>query len=172
MIANTWFEPGGPRGNRPMHRAYDERDPASTARAGGVGLASPRADARRADEAAWRTSRNVAVSAKDRLVTTMGGQAIDAAYWWKGGGFMTLPGRKLAPEAAAISAAGLTIRSGAPCLSPARTARRASPAGRRRQGQRRRRAPALGSLGVATGLRLACVPMRRSPISRWRWPAA
>ncbi len=116
IIANTWFEPGGPRGNRPIYCAEDERDPASTAREPVVSawhLLVPTLGERM--KAAWRTSRNVAVSAKDRSVMMMGGQAIDAAYWWKGGGFVTLPGRKLAPEAAAISAAGAaTIRSGAP----------------------------------------------------------
>jgi len=39
---------------------------------------------------AFASSRNVAVSAKDRAVMMMGGQHIDEAYWWQARGFSSL----------------------------------------------------------------------------------
>jgi predicted AlkP superfamily pyrophosphatase or phosphodiesterase len=100
IIANTWFEPDGPRGSKPIYCAEDERDPASSPRNPVVSayhlkvptlgeymkLANP-------------ASRNVAVSAKDRSVMMMGGKNIDAGYWWKGSSFVTLGGRTLSPAA-------------------------------------------------------------------------
>ena len=119
IIANTWFEPGGPRGTKPIYCAEDDRDPASTAKNPVVsayhlkvptlGEYMKAADAR---------SRNVAVSAKDRAVMMMGGHTIDAAYWWKGAGFVTLAGRALAPAAVAQNGAvTATLKRGAPALA-------------------------------------------------------
>ena len=119
IIANNWFEPGGPRGAKPIYCAEDDRDPASSSRNPVVsayhlkvptlGEYMKAADAR---------SRNVAVSAKDRAVMMMGGHTIDAAYWWKGAGFVTLAGRALAPAATAQnSAVTATLKSGAPAFA-------------------------------------------------------
>ena len=69
-------------------------------------------------KAADPRSRNVAVSAKDRAVMMMGGHTIDAAYWWKGAGFVTLAGRDLAPAALTQNAAiTATLKVGAPALA-------------------------------------------------------
>ena len=119
IIANNWFEPGGPRGAKPIYCAEDDRDPASSSRNPVVsayhlkvptlGEYMKAADAR---------SRNVAVSAKDRAVMMMGGHNIDAAYWWKGAGFVTLAGRALAPAATAQNVAvTATLKSGAPAFA-------------------------------------------------------
>ena len=119
IIANNWYEPGGPRGTKPIYCAEDDRDPASTSRNPVVSayhlkvptlgeymkVADPR-------------SRNVAVSAKDRAVMMMGGHTIDAAYWWKGAGFVTLAGRDLAPAAVTQNTAiTATLKAGAPALA-------------------------------------------------------
>ena len=106
IIANNWFEPGGPRGTKPVYCAEDDRDPASTARNPVVSayhLKVPTLGEYM--KAADPRSRNVAVSAKDRAVMMMGGHTIDAAYWWKGAGFVTLGGRDLAPAAVRQNAA-------------------------------------------------------------------
>ncbi len=119
IIANNWFEPGGPRGAKPIYCAEDDRDPASSSRNPVVsayhlkvptlGEYMKAADAR---------SRNVAVSAKDRAVMMMGGHNIDAAYWWKGAGFVTLAGRALAPAATAQNVVvTATLKSGAPAFA-------------------------------------------------------
>lgn len=50
-------------------------------------------------------SRNVAVSGKDRAALMMGGQDVDAIYWWKGKGFTTLKGRDIAPAIGTLNAA-------------------------------------------------------------------
>ena len=122
IIANNWYEPGGPRGTKPIYCAEDDRNPASTSRNPVVsayhlkvptlGEYMKTADPR---------SRNVAISAKDRAVMMMGGHTIDAAYWWKGAGFVTLAGRDLAPAAVTENTAvTATLKAGAPALaSPA-----------------------------------------------------
>ncbi len=119
IIANNWYEPGSPRGAKPIYCAEDDRNPASTSRNPVVSayhLKVPTLGEYM--KAADPRSRNVAVSAKDRAVMMMGGHTIDAAYWWKGAGFVTLAGRDLAPAAlrqnAAISA---TLKTGAPALA-------------------------------------------------------
>ena len=115
IIANTWFEPDGKRGAKPIYCAEDERDPASSPKNPVVSawhLKVPTLGEymKQANPA----SRNVAVSAKDRAVMMMGGHNIDAAYWWKGAGFVTLNGRALSPavvrQNAAITA---TLKKGA-----------------------------------------------------------
>jgi predicted AlkP superfamily pyrophosphatase or phosphodiesterase len=120
IIANTWFEPAGPRGVKPIYCAEDERDPKSSAKDPVVSawhLKVPTLGER--IKAAYRGSRNVAVSAKDRAVMMMGGHDIDAAYWWKSGAFVTLTGRKLAPEAEAANAsAAAAIKAGAAAYTP------------------------------------------------------
>lgn len=98
IVANTWFEPGSPRGTKPIYCAEDERDPKSTAKDPVVSawhLKVPTLGEYL--KASNPASRNVAVSAKDRAVMMMGGHNIDAAYWWKGAGFVTLNGRELSP---------------------------------------------------------------------------
>ena len=119
IIANSWYEPGGPRGTKSIYCAEDDRNPASTPKNPVVSayhLKVPTLGEYM--KAADPRSRNVAVSAKDRAVMMMGGHTIDAAYWWKGAGFVTLAGRDLAPAAltqnTAITAA---LKSGAPALA-------------------------------------------------------
>ena len=118
IVANSWFEPDGPRGDKPIYCAEDERDPASSARnpvVSAVNLKVPTLGEymKRANPA----SRNVAVSAKDRAVMMMGGHNIDAAWWWKNGAFVTLGGRTATPAVDKVNArAAATIKAGAPAL--------------------------------------------------------
>lgn len=119
IIANTWFEPGGARGDKPIYCAEDERDPASSARNPVVSawhLKVPTLGEMM--KAANPASRNVAVSAKDRAVVMMGGHKIDAGYWWKGGSFTSFTGIAPTPAVVAENAAvaGL-LKSGAPALA-------------------------------------------------------
>ncbi len=110
IIANTWFEPDGPRKTKPIYCAEDERDPASSPRNPVVSayhLKVPTLGEYM--KAANPASRNVAVSAKDRAVMMMGGHQIDAGYWWKGAGFVTLNGRQLSPAAVRINANVTTL---------------------------------------------------------------
>lgn len=116
IIANTWFEPGSARGGKPIYCAEDERDPRSSAKDPVVSawhLRVPTLGDRM--KAAYPGSRNVAVSSKDRSVMMMGGHDIDAAYWWKGGAFVTLAGRRVAPEVGKANGdAAAAIAAGAP----------------------------------------------------------
>jgi predicted AlkP superfamily pyrophosphatase or phosphodiesterase len=120
IIANNWYDPGSPRGEKPIYCAEDERDPASSARnpvVSAVHLKVPTLGEML--KAANPASRNVAVSAKDRAVMMMGGHTIDAAYWWKGAGFVTLNGRTLSPAAeAANTQVAALLKAGAPALVP------------------------------------------------------
>ena len=112
IIANTWFEPDGPRKTKPIYCAEDERDPASSPKNPVVSafhLKVPTLGEYM--KQASPASRNVAVSAKDRSVIMMGGHQIDAAYWWKGAGFVTLGGRTLSPAAVKTNA-GITATLG------------------------------------------------------------
>lgn len=119
IIANNWFDPASPRGDKPIYCAEDERDPASSAKnpvVSAVHLKVPTLGEML--KSAEPGSRNVAVSAKDRAVMMMGGHDIDAAYWWKGASFVTLNGRPLSPAAEAENAAvGALLKTGAPALA-------------------------------------------------------
>lgn len=119
IIANTWFEPDGPRGEKPIYCAEDDRDPASSPKNPVVSAYHLKVPTlgeymKRADPA----TRNVAVSAKDRAVVMMGGHAIDAGYWWKDGGFVALPGRSLSPAVEAQNAAmAALLKAGGPAFA-------------------------------------------------------
>lgn len=118
IVANSWFEPDGPRGDKPIYCAEDERDPASSARNPVVSAYHLKVPTL----GEWMKSanpatRNVAVSAKDRAVMMMGGQKIDAAWWWKGGAFVSHKDRSATPAVLAVNAkAATTIKAGAPAL--------------------------------------------------------
>lgn len=120
IIANTWYEPDGPRGDKPIYCAEDPRDPASSSRNPVVSayhLKVPTLGEMM--KAANPASRNVAVSAKDRAVVMMGGHKIDAAYWWKGSAFTSFNG--ITPSAAVNSlnaAIAALLKTGAPALTP------------------------------------------------------
>ncbi|MBN8500215.1 MAG: alkaline phosphatase family protein, partial [Sphingomonadales bacterium] len=118
IIANSWFEPDGPRGEKPIYCAEDASDPASSAR---NPVVSPRnlkvPTLGELMKSANPATRNVAVSAKDRAVMMMGGHNIDAAWWWKNGAFVTLGGRGSTPAVDKVNAvAAATIKKGAPAL--------------------------------------------------------
>ena len=119
IIANNWFDLGLTRAEKRVYCAEDETDPGSTSRdpvvsAGHLRVPTLGEYLKRANP----RSRNVAISAKDRAVMMMGGQAIDEAYWYKGGAFVTLKGRPLAPAAVAENAEmGARIASGAPAFA-------------------------------------------------------
>ena len=116
IIANNWFDLRLKRDEKKVYCSEDVSDPASSPDEPVVtagNLKVPTLGDRL--KAAGKASRNVAVSAKDRAVVMMGGHSIDAAYWWKGGAFVTLPGRKVDPVAAEASAAAAKmIADGAP----------------------------------------------------------
>lgn len=118
IVANSWFEPDGPRGDKAIYCAEDERDPASSARNPVVSAYHLKVPTL----GEWMKSanpatRNVAVSAKDRAVMMMGGQKIDAAWWWKGGAFVSHKDRAASPAVLAVNAkAAATIKAGAPAL--------------------------------------------------------
>lgn len=118
IIANNWYEPDGPRGDKPIYCAEDETDPASSPRnpvvsPGHLKVPTLGELMKSADPA----TRNVAVSAKDRAVMMMGGHKIDQAWWWKNGAFVTLKGRASTPAVDKINAAAAaTIKAGAPAL--------------------------------------------------------
>ena len=122
IIANTWFDPGLARADKAVYCAEDETDPASSPRNPVVSAAHLKVPTlgewmKQANPA----SRNVAVSAKDRAVMMMGGQAIDQAWWYLKGQFVTLRGRTPTPAVAAANAAlDAAIKAGAaPYAAPA-----------------------------------------------------
>jgi len=100
IIANTWIDQSVARAKKTVYCAEDETKSAAEPRdyVASVGhLLVPTLGERM--KALWPTSRNVAVSGKDRGALMMGGQVIDSVYWWKGAGFATLDGRTLTPAA-------------------------------------------------------------------------
>ena len=118
IIANSWYEPDGPRGDKPVYCAEDQSDPASSPR-------NPVVSARNLKvptlgemmKGVNPASRNVAVSAKDRAVVMMGGHKIDAGWWWKGGAFVSFKGRAATPAVQAVNAkAAATIKAGAKAM--------------------------------------------------------
>ncbi|MEM8918039.1 MAG: alkaline phosphatase family protein [Pseudomonadota bacterium] len=106
IIANNWIDLRVAREDKTVYCAEDERIAgtsfgAITAATQGPYIAS-----------AWHLlvptlgerlkktsteSRNVAVSGKDRSALMMGGNDVDAVYWWKRKGFDTLSNREIAP---------------------------------------------------------------------------
>ncbi len=142
IVANNWYDLSIPRAEKRVYCAEDESNPASSGRdpvVSPVHLLVPTLGDRL--KAANPASRNVAVSGKDRAAIMMGGHDIDAVYWLKGPGFVTLAGRALAPAAVAVnSAIDAQVRKGAPAFTPPRwcAARdRAVSAGRLTLGQGR-----------------------------------
>ncbi len=120
IIANNWFDPSIARADKRVYCAEDERDLASTSLDPVISAAHlkvPTLGDRL--KSANPASRNVAVSAKDRSAVMMGGHDVDAAYWWKGNGFVTFAGKPLAPAAGAVNkAAAAAIKAGARGLTP------------------------------------------------------
>ena len=100
IVANTWFDLGAARANKRIYCAEDETKAAEPGDyvASVDHLLVPTLGER--IKAKWPTSRNVAVSGKDRAALMMGGHKTDAVYWWKGKGFVTLDGRT--PERAVV----------------------------------------------------------------------
>ena len=119
IIANDWFDLAIPRPSKHVYCAEDETNPASSLERPVVSAAHlkvPTLGDRL--KAANPAARNVAVSYKDRTVMMMGGHAIDAAYWWRGGAFVTLDGQTVSPAAeAANRAAAAAIAKGAPGIA-------------------------------------------------------
>ncbi len=118
IIANTWFDLSVARANKAVYCAEDET---KTAAAPGDYVASvghlkvPTLGER--IKAVWPTSRNIAVSGKDRAALMMGGHKIDEVYWWKGKSFVTLDGQTASPSVGeANAAAAALIASGAPAF--------------------------------------------------------
>lgn len=115
IVANNWFDLSLTRADKRVYCAEDASDPASTSRdpvVSAVNLKVPTLG--ELMKAADPATRNVAVSAKDRAVMMMGGNRIDAAYWWKGGAFVTLKGRNVSPAVAAENAdVARLLKSGA-----------------------------------------------------------
>jgi hypothetical protein len=119
IIANYWYDSAISRADKRIYCSEDEHDTASTSKDPVVSanhLKVPTLGERM--KAAWPESRNIAVSAKDRAVVMMGGHAIDAGYWWKGGAFVSFAGRELSVAAKAENTStAATIKAGAPALA-------------------------------------------------------
>ncbi len=119
IIANDWWDLSLSRAGKQVYCAEDETNPASSPASPVISAAHlkvPTLGDRL--KAANPASRNVAVSAKDRTIIMMGGHAIDAGYWWRGGAFVTLEGQTLSPAAqAANRTAAAMIAKGAPGLA-------------------------------------------------------
>ncbi len=118
IIANTWIDQSVLRGKKAVYCAEDETKAAADPKdyVASVGhLLVPTLGDR--IKALWPTSRNVAVSGKDRAALMMGGHVIDAVYWWKGAGFTSLDGRTLSTAAVNENKAlGEVLAQGAPEL--------------------------------------------------------
>lgn len=103
IVANNWYDA---KLGREVYCAEDETNPGSTASDPVVSvdhlLAPTLGDLLKRKHPA---SLNVAVSAKDRAAVMMSGHSADAAYWYKGKGFVTYNGRPLSPAAQAENAA-------------------------------------------------------------------
>ncbi|WP_298165190.1 alkaline phosphatase family protein [Novosphingobium sp.] len=119
IIANTWIDQSVARGKKAVYCAEDETQAAADPKdyVASVGhLLVPTLGER--VKALWPTSRNVAVSGKDRAALMMGGHVIDSVYWWKGAGFTSLDGRALTPAAVNENKAlGEVLSAGAPEFS-------------------------------------------------------
>ncbi|MEH6757903.1 MAG: alkaline phosphatase family protein [Parasphingorhabdus sp.] len=135
IIANNWIDLSVKRDDKTVYCAEDERIEGTsfgsiTAETQGDYIAS-----------AWHLlvptlgerlkkispkSRNVAVSGKDRAALMMAGKEVDAIYWWKGEGFVTLKGRDIAPAISALNTKiGESIDKASPALKiPAQCAAR------------------------------------------------
>lgn len=116
IIANTWIDQSVAREAKAVYCAEDETKPAAAPGdyvASVAHLQVPTLGER--IKATWPTSRNVAVSGKDRAALMMGGHVTDQVWWWKGKGFVTLPGK---PDDAAAQAANAALASTLAAGSP------------------------------------------------------
>jgi predicted AlkP superfamily pyrophosphatase or phosphodiesterase len=119
IIANNWYDFTQTRVDKRVYCAEDEKDPNSTSKepiVSAVHLRVPTLGERM--KAQWPASRNVGVSGKNRAVMMMGGQQIDAGYWWETRGFGTLNGRALGLALDENGAILATVGRGAPALLP------------------------------------------------------
>ena len=113
IIANTWIDQSVARANKSVYCAEDETKAAAPGDyVASVGhLLVPTLGER--IKAVWPTSRNIAVSGKDRAALMMGGHRIDEVYWWKGKGFVTLEGQTVGRVALEQNAAtGAVLAAG------------------------------------------------------------
>ena len=119
IIANDWYDLSIARAEKHVYCVEDETNPNSSPERPVVSAAHlkvPTLGERL--KVANPASRNVAVSYKDRAVVMMGGHVIDAAYWWRSGGFVSFEGQSISPAAQAASRAALAmIAKGAPALA-------------------------------------------------------
>ena len=92
IMANNWIDQSIMRANKTVYCAEDETKTAPPGEyvASAVHLLVPTLGER--IKAVWPSSRNIAVTGKDRAALMMGGHRIDEAYWWKSKGFVTLAG--------------------------------------------------------------------------------
>ncbi len=107
IIANSWYDQSVSRAAKSVYCAEDETQ---TGLAGGyVASVSHLLVPTLGDriKAVWPTSRNVAVSGKDRAALMMGGHNIDEVYWWKSKGFVSregaTPGRVVLEQNAEVA---------------------------------------------------------------------
>ena len=132
IIANDWIDLSLERDNKTV---YCAEDPRAAAPAGGNSHYRVSADNLKVPTLGDRLkvqdprSRVVAVAGKDRAVVMLGGHAIDAAWFWDGKSYATLPDVTAAPPAivAAVNArvAGLIAKPQLPAV-PAACASRAN----------------------------------------------
>ena len=106
IVANNWYDLSLSREKKSVYCAEDVTQAGPTPRdyvASVNHLLVPTLGDRL--KAANPTSRNVAVSGKDRGALMMGGRSLDQVYWWQGKGFATLAGRELGPAARTVNSA-------------------------------------------------------------------
>ncbi|MXO59161.1 alkaline phosphatase family protein [Altererythrobacter salegens] len=105
IVGNYWIDQGIARADKEVYCAEDESAPGtdhSRYVESSQHLLVPTLGER--IHGVEPASRNVAVSGKDRAALMMGGKAIDAAYFWKKGQFVTLPGKPVDPVVAEVNA--------------------------------------------------------------------
>ncbi|ROT95656.1 alkaline phosphatase family protein [Altererythrobacter sp. FM1] len=105
IVANDWVDQSAARADKIIYCAEDEREAGTDHRnyvESAVHLLVPTLGERL--KAISPASRNVAVSGKDRAALMMGGNNVDAIYFWKKGRFVTLKGRTVEPGVERINA--------------------------------------------------------------------
>lgn len=105
IIANDWVDQGAARADKVIYCAEDETQPGTdhgnyVESAGHLLVPTLGERLQKVSPA----SRNVAVSGKDRAALMMGGNTVDAIYFWKKGQFATLKGRTIEPGVAKLNA--------------------------------------------------------------------
>lgn len=116
IVANTWVDFAAPRSNKFVYCVEDES-------AGGAKMVVSAAHLKVPTlgeymKRQWPTSRNVAVSVKDRAAVMMSGHGPDGAYWLEGAAFTSYAGKGLPASVVAANARlAALLAKGAPAMA-------------------------------------------------------